>query len=112
MAFKEVAAGATIDIKKQKDTPVEGVYVDTKNIVTEIGPQVIYQLKQGGSVQGIYGFTNLNIAMESVCKGALVRLTYTGTKNVKTKYGMKDVHQCKVEVDDDHCQPVEVDEDL
>jgi hypothetical protein len=47
---------------------------------------------------GIYGFTNLNRAMEAVEPGTLVKITYQGTQNVQTKYGMKDVHQASVQV--------------
>jgi|24_taG_2_1085349.scaffolds.fasta_scaffold04888_3 hypothetical protein len=113
MAFKEVAGGATIDIKTMKDEPFEGIYVGQKEITTEIGPQVIYRFKQGASVKGVYGFTNLNRAMEAVCEGALVRLTYLGTENVKTKFGMKDVHQVSVMVDEDGGEaPSDIDEDL
>ncbi len=113
MAFKEVTAGATIDIKTMEGEALEGQYIGQKHITTEIGPQIIYRIKQGASVKGVYGFTNLNRAMEAVCEGALVRLTYLGTENVKTKFGMKDVHQVKVEVDDEHCQNnSDVDEDL
>ena len=113
MAFKEVAAGNTVDIKNEKGKPFEGVYVGSKGIVTEIGPQTIYRFKQGANVTGVYGFTNLNRAMEGICEGALVRLTYLGTENVKTKFGMKDVHQVSVMVDEEEGQaPSDIDEDL
>jgi hypothetical protein len=36
--------------------------------------------------------------MESLEPGTIVKITYTGTENVKTKFGMKDVHQCTVQV--------------
>ena len=113
MAFKEVTAGSCMDIKEQKDVPFEGVYVGQKKITTEIGEQTIYRFKQGAIVKGVYGFTNLNRAMEAICEGSMVRLTYLGTENVKTKFGMKDVHQVSVMVDDEASEAVsDVDEDL
>ena len=46
---------------------------------------------------GIYGFTNLNRVMEQISEGTSLKITYKGTKNLKTKYGLKDVHQVSVE---------------
>ena len=101
MAYREVGSGNTIDIKKEKDKSYEGVYQGFKEITTDIGQQFIYKFKDGMTYFGIYGFTTLNMAMESIAVNAQCRITYLGTKNMKTKYGMKDVHTCRVEVDDD-----------
>lgn len=101
MAWKEVGSNA-IDIKKNGDKPLIGSYVGHKEITTKIGDQVIWQFTDEDEQPfGVYGFTMLNRAMESVKVGTLCRLTYRGTKNVKTKFGMKDVHQVTVEVDSD-----------
>lgn len=101
MAFK-VVSGNAIDIKQEKGNPFIGHYIGKKDITTKIGPQVIWKfIDEDGQPFGVYGFTNLDRAMNNVAVNALCRLTYTGTANVKTKFGMKDVHQVTVEVDDD-----------
>ena len=88
-----------IDIKKHKGTAYEGTYKGKHEITTKIGQQVIWEFSgEDGVGFGIYGFTNLNRAMEALEPGVLVKITYTGTQNVQTKFGMKDVHQCSVEV--------------
>ncbi len=100
MAFKAITGNA-IDLKKTTGA-YEGTYTGKNDITTKIGPQVVYNfLDKNDQVFSVYGFTNLNRAMNSVHPGNLVRLTYQGTKNLKTKYGMKDVHQVLVEVDDE-----------
>lgn len=86
----------TIDIKKSKDKEYEGTYTGHKEITTKIGPQVIWEFSGDEGNFGIYGFTNLNRAMESLKVGTAVKIVYRGTINVKTKYGMKDVHQADV----------------
>jgi hypothetical protein len=94
----ENVGNSAIDIKQSKEAH-EGYYRGKKDITTKIGPQVIYQFQgEDGSEFGIYGFTNLNRAMETVPLGALCRVKYEGTKNVQTKFGMKDVHQVAVSI--------------
>lgn len=101
MAFKPVSNTA-LDIKKDKGNPHIGTYVGKSNIVNKIGPQTVFNfVDQEEQPFGVYGFTNLNRAMESVKEGSLCRITYQGTKNVMTKFGLKDVHQVLVEVDDE-----------
>jgi hypothetical protein len=98
MPYKERTRGNTIDIKKQKDTPFVGTYLETQNITTAIGPQKIYKFEgEDGQHFGIFGFTMLNLAMADVSVGTILRITYTGTQNVQTKFGKKDVHQVRVE---------------
>ena len=107
--FKEISGGSAIDIKKEKDKPYQGVYRGFKTITTKIGDQFVYKFEDSASktMFEVYGFTNLNRAMENIIKGAMVRMTYTGTKNCETKFGMKDVHQVVVEVDDDYIKTAE-----
>ena len=101
MAFVKVNSGNVIDIKKGDHEPTVGIYTGSKNITTQLGDQVIWQFtNEDDKPFGVFGFTALNMAMESMRVGALVRLTYTGTEKRKTKYGMKDVHTVTVEVDD------------
>lgn len=102
-------SATAIDIKKQKGVSHEGTYRGKREITTKIGPQVIWDfLGEDGVSFGIYGFTNLNRAMEAVQLGALCKITYNGTQNVQTKFGMKDVHQCSVDVwQDDKEDPLE-----
>ena len=101
MAFKPVSTQAT-DIKKQKGKPFIGEYKGSQQITTKIGEQVIWNFTEdSGAPLSIYGFTNLNRVMEHITSGTICRITYTGTENVQTKFGMKDVHQVLVEIDDD-----------
>lgn len=106
MAFKPVNTKA-IDIKKFKDKPYVAVYVGKKEITTKIGKQVVYNFhdEESNTMFGIYGFTMLNYAMDSVAEGQTLRITYRGTENVQTKFGMKDVHQVLVEVDEEEVHP-------
>jgi hypothetical protein len=107
MAFKEINTNA-VDIKKHKGDPYLGTFKCSHEITTKIGKQVIWEFSDtAGLGFSIYGFTNLNRAMETVPEGALVRLTYLGTENVKTKFGLKDVHMVRVEVDDEPPIPSE-----
>lgn len=101
MGFKPVNTKA-IDIKKFKDKPYTGVYLSKKEITTKIGKQTIYSFKdeESNTIFGVYGFTMLNLAMDSVVEGQTIRLTYRGTENVLTKFGQKDVHQVLVEIDE------------
>ena len=100
MAFKAVSGNA-LDIRKDKDVAHVGHYVGRQEIVTKIGPQIIWKfVDEKGQPFGIYGFSNLNRYMETIAVNSLVRVTYQGTQNLKTKYGMKDVHQVLCEVDD------------
>ena len=100
MAWREVTTGA-IDIKKSKQKAWNGVYLGSRGISTKMGSQIIYRFQDiHGFIFQIYGFTNLNILMESIGQGQNVRITYLGTKNLQTKFGMKDVHQVKVEVEE------------
>jgi len=98
MGWNSVSSTA-IDIKKQKGVSHEGTYQGKREIQTKIGAQVIWNfLGEDGVAFGIYGFTNLNRAMEAVQPGTLCKIVYLGTQNVQTKFGMKDVHQCQVDV--------------
>lgn len=100
MAFKAVNTNA-LDIKKVKGKPHTGTYNGATEIVTKIGKQFVHNFTDDlGLPFGIYGFTMLNRALAGVKAGTLVRITYTGTVNCQTKFGMKDVHQVLVEADD------------
>lgn len=99
MAWETVNTNA-IDIKKHKDAPHVGVFKGFHEIVTKIGKQTVWEFTdEDGIPFGVYGFTNLNRALESLETGSNCRITYLGTENVPTKYGMKDVHQVRVEVE-------------
>lgn len=101
MAFKPINTQAT-DIKKHLDKPFTGEYKGYSKITTKIGEQLVYNfVDEAGVPFAIYGFTNLNRTMEHIDAGAILRITYKGTVNVQTKFGMKDVHQVLVELDDD-----------
>jgi hypothetical protein len=99
MAWEKVSqfGSPTLDIKKLGQ-PVEGILKGKKQITTKIGSQTIWEFQaEDGEEFGIYGFTNLNNQMEQVRTGEKVKVTYLGTKNMKTKFGMKDVHQVDVQ---------------
>ena len=102
MAFKPLNTQA-IDIKDKIDQPFVGTYTGRKDITTKIGPQIIWLFTdEMDQPFGIYSFTMLTKAMEMVTLGSLVRITYKGKKNVMTsKFGLKDVHQCLVELNSD-----------
>lgn len=107
MAWKSVNTSAT-DIKKHKGEEYIGEYLGHDEIETKIGKQKIYKFRdENGNPFAIYGFTNLNRAMESIAEGILCRIVYTGTENVQTKFGMKDVHQVNVEIDTDDAEKPE-----
>jgi len=103
MSWEEVSTSKTIDIKKEKGKTYEGFYLGSHTIQTSMGEQFIYNFENEDETFGIYGFTNLNNAMSRVKKGLNVRVTYTGLtpEKIKTKFGMKHVHQCKVEINTD-----------
>ena len=106
MVWKQVSGGNAIDLKKGDGKPVEGVYKGSKTFQTKIGEQVVWQFEDDDGVPfGVYGFTNLNRAMELIKLDTLCKLTYQGTKNIKTKYGLKDVHQVSVEIQVDDTSP-------
>lgn len=99
--FKPVTTTAT-DIKKEPGVAKVGTYMGQNEITTPLGPQVVWNFADDeGMPFGIYGFTNLNNAMKSIKEGLLCRITYQGTKFVKTKFkpAGQDVHQVLVEVD-------------
>jgi len=101
MAFKAISGNA-VNITKEKDKAFIGHYTGKQDITTKIGPQVIWKfIDEEGQPFGIYGFTNLDRCMNSVAINALCRITYKGTEKIQTKYGLKDVHQVLVEVDDE-----------
>ena len=103
MAWKNVSSEA-LDIKKEKDVEHIGTYTGSKAIVTKIGDQTIWQFTdEDGKPFGIYGFSNLNRAMEAVAVGQTVKIVYLGTKFVKTKFkpSGQDVHQVQVQVYED-----------
>lgn len=97
--WKDVSNGNAVDIKKEQDKAHTGTYKGRTEIETKIGKQTIWQfLDDDGIPFGVYGFTMLNRVMENIPTGTDCKLTYTGTKNVKTKFGMKDVHQVRVQI--------------
>lgn len=119
MAFR-VVNGKYVDIKTIPGRKITGVYRSRKDIVTSVGPQVVWELENikgvdtsDGAVSGIYGFTNLNRAMKDIPFGTLVRITYAGVqKGVKTRFGLKDVHQVVVEIDEESARAAEKAVDL
>lgn len=100
MAWKAVTTNA-VDIKKQKNVAFTGTFMGCETIQTQLGQQFIWRFVDPQDQPfGVYGFTSLNRAMANLKQGSLCRITYTGTVNAKTKFGMKDVHQALVEVED------------
>jgi len=90
-----------IDIKKEPKKEYVGYYQGSTKIDTPLGPQTIWNFRDDeGKHYGIYGFTNLNSSMGAIAPDMYTKIVYQGTKNVKTKFGMKDVHQVTVEYED------------
>lgn len=105
MGWRPVTSNA-IDIKKQVGEAHVGIYSGKQGIETKLGKQVIWKfIDEFNQTYGIYGFTNLNRAMESIVEGTLCRITYNGTEKVQTKWGLKDVHMVTVEINDDPSPP-------
>lgn len=100
MAFREVTGGNSIDIKQTPGQAYEGVYQNHREFDTQYGSQTVWNFRGKNGSFGIYGFTTLNRAMESVSEGSLCRITFTGKKKMTTKRGIVDVNTCRVEVDD------------
>ena len=113
MGFEKVQTDA-LDIKSEEDKPYTGVYKGFKEITTQFGEQFIYAFHDIESMKmfNIYGFTTLNRSMQNVQEGQLVRITYKGMKNLKTKRypNGKDIHTCLVEVDHDYLPERQADE--
>src|SRR3990167_3811220 len=99
MAFEEVGSSQAIDIKKSLDKAITGTYVGSRQITTKLGQQMLWDFEGDTENFSIYGFTHLNIKMERVKPHTLCRITYLGTKPMMTKFGQKNVHQVKLEVD-------------
>lgn len=100
MAFREVTGGNALDIKQTPNIPYEGIYTGHREFDTQYGSQTVWNFRGKQGSFGIYGFTTLNRAMESVSEGTLCRITFTGKEKMKTKRGVVDVNTCRVEVDD------------
>jgi len=101
MAFREITGGHAIDIKQSPGVPYEGIYTGHREFDSQFGgSQTVWNFRGEKEPFGIYGFTMLNRAMESVNEGTLCRITFTGKQKMKTKRGIVDMNTCKVEVDD------------
>lgn len=112
MGFKPVSTTAT-DIKKHQGKAFIGEFKGSQEITTKIGKQTIWNfVDESGAPLGIYGFTNLNRVMEHLEVGTVCRITYKGTQNLQTKFGMKDVHQVLVEIDDGEKETEKTDDDF
>jgi hypothetical protein len=106
MAWEQVDTKG-MDIKKHKGEHFTGTLKGHHEIETKIGKQVVWDFEdEEGLGFGVYGFTMLNRSLEAISAGNLVRLTYLGTENCQTKYGMKDVHQVQVEIFREEKEPV------
>ena len=99
MGWEPIGTLGVRDIKKTKGEPHEGTYAGRKDIITKIGPQIIWNFTSEEGNFGVYGFTNLNRVMEQIPIGTSLRITYTGTQFLKTKFKPQgqDVHQVQVE---------------
>ena len=91
MVWKQISRPPTIDLRKTKNEEYVGHYEGKHDIQTKLGSQIVYEfVDEGGAKFGLYGFTNLNRAMESVPIDALARIRYLGTEKMNTKFGLKD----------------------
>ncbi len=100
MSFQEVDFSDAYAITKYPNKPFTAYYLGHREVETNLGISTLHEFKKEDGTQfAIWGFTILDKKLEMIDKGSLVRITYTGKENRKTKYGQKDVHTCKVEVD-------------
>jgi len=98
--MREVTLSA-INLKEFPNKPMTAYYIGTRTIDTNFGESAVHDFqKEDGKRISVYGFTSLNNKLNLVQPGLLCQITYTGTEKIKTKYGIKDVHQCTVFVDD------------
>lgn len=89
-----------VDIKETEGVEYRGIFTGSKVIETKLGEQTIWQFQdENHQPFSIYGFTNLNRALEAVAIGTFIYITYRGQKTVQTKYGMKPVHQVDVDAE-------------
>lgn len=98
--FQEVTLSA-VNLTEYQDKPFTAYYIGNKEVDTDYGESLVHEFqKEDGKRFNVWGFTVLDKKLSMVDKGVLVRVTYTGKEQIKTKkYGMKDVHTCKVEID-------------
>ncbi len=98
--FQEVTLSAII-LTDYQDQPMTAYYLGNKEVDTDYGESLVHEFqKEDGKRLTVWGFTVLDKKLSMVQKGTLVRVTYTGKEQIKTKkYGLKDVHTCKVEID-------------
>ena len=91
--------GNTTDIKKQPGRTFQGRFLGRTDFKTKKGmDQVKWNFNApDGSPFSVYGFTNLNRALEQVPVGAEVLMTYTGKVAAQTAFGVREVHQCTVD---------------
>lgn len=98
--FQEVTLNA-VNLTEHEGLPLTGYYIGNKEVDTDFGESLVHEFeKEDGKHVNVWGFTVLDKKLAQIQKGMMVRVTYTGKENIKTKkYGMKDVHTCKVEMD-------------
>jgi len=101
MAWRRIGI-RKIDITKEKDVPHTGTFIKSEEVDGKFGKQLHHHFTDDeGSEYAVYGFTVLNNAMAEVVAGDYCRLIYRGVKkDTKTKYGIKDIHICDVDVED------------
>ena len=101
MARVPLNLGNKIDLTKTQGEELEGEFQGRDEVPSKLSPtgkQNLWTfLGEDGRKFGIYGFTMLDLAMENAVPGDYLYIRYLGTKNQKTKWGMKDVHQVSVE---------------
>ncbi len=102
MVYRE-RTGGTISITED-NAVVEGVYrgfITRASKLDATKTQYIHSFEQpDGSTQSVYGFGQMDSILKTIAIGAKVRVTYLGKEKVEG-YASK-LHQCKVEVDDEH----------
>ena len=110
MGFKEVNsldASVTITIggfdkKNKKDNPTsaEGYYLGSRVIPGgKYGDSTLHVLQTANGNLGIWGKTDLNKKVGLVKTGTMIRISYTGLKELK---GGNDMHTYRVELDEDN----------
>jgi hypothetical protein len=111
MAFKEVQdlgcdnatalGGINKKTGKKNPTQVEGYYLGTREVEARLsrsGKASLHIFQTAKGKLGVWGKTDLDRKMKAAAPGNMIRVTYSGTRNVPTGI----MHTFKVEVDADN----------
>ncbi len=101
MSYQETKVADAIRLTDYPDRPLEGYYLDSKEVQTKFNEQMIHTIqKEDGTTVSFWGFAAVDRLLEYTQKGVMVKITYTGKAAESNKYGNKS-HTCTVFFDED-----------